>query len=150
MELKLLKEWKGVDEGDLAEVAKELQETVKIPTLLILEGDVGAGKTTFTKAFVRYLSGGTEEASSPTYSIITESTDLVHADFYRLDEPEELVHLELDLYLEDKSYFFVEWGREFVQEILRHIDEKFSPFLLRISIEDSGLRKFELLQFHEF
>ena len=54
---------------------------------------------------------------SPTYSIINEQDDFAHADFYRIEDAEELIHLEMELYAEGKNYFLIEWGLPFLNEI---------------------------------
>src|SRR6478609_1911877 len=104
MNKKLVREWKKVYRSDLPYIVYELKDLAKVPAMIILEGDLGAGKTTFTQFFA-----GEKETLSPTYSILSESKNLVHADFYRIEKNEEVLQLEVPLYLEDKQYFFVEW-----------------------------------------
>ncbi|WP_127717474.1 tRNA (adenosine(37)-N6)-threonylcarbamoyltransferase complex ATPase subunit type 1 TsaE [Halobacteriovorax sp. HLS] len=125
-----LKVWEDVNESDLPSVVEQLKSSINKPCAIILSGPVGAGKTTLTKEFITEDDG----VCSPTYSIINESGSYAHADFYRLESPEEVVHLELSLYLEDKDYFLIEWGREFVKEIQRNIDHDWSLYELDISI----------------
>lgn len=125
-----MKDWKNILESDLDRVVLELKNTLQSPCAIILTGPVGAGKTTLTKKFI----GGDEEVCSPTYSIINEAGDYAHADFYRLKSPEEVVHLELELYLEDKNYFLIEWGIDFIKEIKRNIDTDWSLYELKIEI----------------
>lgn len=131
-----LRVWKNILEADLPRVVKELRETLKAPCAILLTGPVGAGKTTLTKKFI----GGEDEVCSPTYSIINESNDCAHGDFYRLESPEEVVHLELSLYLEDKNYFLVEWGKPFLKEIQRNIDEDWLIYELLFEINDESNR----------
>jgi tRNA threonylcarbamoyladenosine biosynthesis protein TsaE len=133
MNKKLIREWKKVYKSDLAYIVYELKDLAKVPAMIILEGDLGAGKTTFTQFFI-----GENETLSPTYSILSEHKQFLHADLYRLEQNEEILQLELPIYLEDKQYFFVEWGMKFVKRLFREIPENFSTYLLEIVVNDSN------------
>lgn len=129
MNKKLLREWKKVYRSDLSYIVYELKDLAKVPAMIILEGALGAGKTTFTQMFV-----GEKETLSPTYSILSESKNFLHADFYRIEKNEEILQLELPIYLEDKQYFFVEWGMKFANRIVRELPENYNMYLLEIVI----------------
>lgn len=131
MNKKIIREWKKVYKSDLSYIVYELKDLVKVPALIILEGDLGAGKTTFTQTFI-----GEEGVLSPTYSIMSECKNVLHADFYRIEKNEEIIQLELPIYLEDKQYFFVEWGLKYARRILREVPENFSPYLMEIFINE--------------
>ncbi|MDD0853204.1 tRNA (adenosine(37)-N6)-threonylcarbamoyltransferase complex ATPase subunit type 1 TsaE [Halobacteriovorax sp. GB3] len=132
--MKLLREWKKVFESDLENLASELKETVDTPAVIILSGPVGAGKTTFTKHFISFDSKN--EIQSPTYSLINEFGDCAHADLYRLESKEDIVHLEIELYLEGKTFFLVEWGMDYARELSRHVPYEFSFYELALSINN--------------
>ena len=91
--------WKKVLLSDLTYVCQEIKDSVDLPAVIILTGEVGTGKTTFCKSFI-----GDGATQSPTYSIINETKNCVHADFYRIEGPDDIVHLELPLYIENKEY----------------------------------------------
>jgi len=132
--MKLLREWKKVFENDLTSIITEMKDSIESPAIIILTGEVGMGKTSFTKVFID--SDETAEAGitqSPTYSIINETGLCVHADFYRLKSPDDIIHLELPLYLEDKEYFLIEWGKPYLQEIQKHVNEDFFYYELIIT-----------------
>lgn len=127
-----LRTWKKVFENDLVNIITELKDVIESPATIILSGPMGAGKTTFTKYFI----GESDEAPSPTYSIVNEKANIAHADFYRLEKNEEIVHLELPLYLENKDFFIVEWGDKFLSSLKREVDDKFKFYQLEISINE--------------
>lgn len=133
MNKKILREWKKVYKSDLSYIVYELKDLVKIPSLIILEGDLGAGKTSFAQAFI-----GDAEVLSPTYSILSDCKNCLHADFYRIENQEEILQLELQSYLENKQYFLVEWGMKFARRILRELPESYSSYLLEISINENS------------
>lgn len=133
MNKKIIRDWKKVYKSDLSYIIYEMKDLLKTPCMIILEGELGAGKTTFTQAFL-----GGEQTLSPTYSILSESKNFLHADFYRLEKNEEILQLELPIYLEDKNYFFVEWGMKFARRLVRELPENFSTYLIEISINNSG------------
>lgn len=115
-----LRSWKKVYENDLKYIITELKDSISKPACILLSGIMGAGKTSFTKVFAENSSEG--EILSPTYSVVSETRNITHADFYRLEDPEEIVHLELPLYLEKKDYFIVEWGRHHVRNLKKTVE----------------------------
>ena len=91
---------------------------------------MGAGKTTFSKVFI-----DNDETFSPTYSVLSDTKDILHADFYRINSREEIIHLEIPLYLEGKNYFLVEWGRQHLKGIDKELPEDFNIYDLTIEID---------------
>jgi tRNA threonylcarbamoyladenosine biosynthesis protein TsaE len=111
-----------VTEGDLLDIAKKVVDTLASsysPTakVLFLEGDLGAGKTTFTKALASVLGINKEEVHSPTFILKKEYkgnhdffTKLIHIDAYRFESPEEVKVLKLSNDLADqKTLLVIEW-----------------------------------------
>ncbi len=79
----------------------------------LFEGEMGAGKTTFIKAFCKALQV-TSELSSPTFSIVNEyeclnKNKIYHFDLYRLKNKNELFDIGFDEYLYSGNYCFIEW-----------------------------------------
>ena len=139
----VIRTWKKVLESDLPNIVTELKEVVQPPCVIILDGPVGAGKTTFTRMFL-----GKGEATSPTYSIINEIDNIVHADFYRIEKKDELIHLEIPMYLEEKDYFLIEWGMPYFNEIQKIIGDEFRYYQLKIEIVNDKSRHFFLNMLH--
>jgi tRNA threonylcarbamoyladenosine biosynthesis protein TsaE len=82
--------------------------------LVLLEGDLGAGKTTFVQGLARAL-GVDSAVTSPTFVLVNSHPtqagfDLVHVDVYRLDRLSEVADLALAEMLEDGAVVVVEWG----------------------------------------
>ena len=125
----LIRSWKKVYEVDLSNMAIELKEVITTPAVIFLDGPVGAGKTSFCKIFI-----GKSEVQSPTYSLVNEYDNILHADLYRLEKKEDLIHLELPMYIEDKEYFLIEWGMTYQHSIEKLISEEFKYYQLKIDI----------------
>ena len=100
-----------LDEAGLTALAQQLAATAPVSALVFLEGDLGAGKTTFTRAFLRAL-GVSGAVRSPTYTLV-EPYDLpnrrvLHLDLYRLGGGEELDALGLRDEWDD-ALVLIEW-----------------------------------------
>lgn len=132
MNKKLLRQWKKVFESDLGYIAYELKEIASKPALIFLNGEMGAGKTTFVKTFTQDNS-----VTSPTYSILHETNSIVYGDFYRLEKNEDIIPLELSAYIEGKAYFLVEWGEKFSRQIIKELPEGFTVYSLDILINNT-------------
>ncbi len=129
---------------------REFAKRLQLPAVIELIGDVGAGKTTFTRGLAEGLGVNTE-LSSPSFTISRryafslnsiapgevepETGELIHYDFYRLDDP-GIMRSELAEALGDKhSVLVVEWG-ENVADLLPAGKHR-----LEISLEDDGSRE---------
>ncbi len=84
--------------------------------ILALIGDLGAGKTHITQGIASAL-GRQDAVTSPTFSLVNEYTDctpeLVHFDWYRMDNPEELLAIGWEDYLEREAILVIEWPDRF-------------------------------------
>jgi tRNA threonylcarbamoyladenosine biosynthesis protein TsaE len=87
--------------------------------LVLLRGDLGAGKTTLVKGIAEgFHAAEADDVTSPTFTLIHEyhgpERDVFHIDLYRLDKPGELDSLGLeDLMLEERNVLLIEWGEKF-------------------------------------
>jgi tRNA threonylcarbamoyladenosine biosynthesis protein TsaE len=101
-----------LDEAAMTDLAAAMSPMVSAPLIVFLEGDLGAGKTTFVRAFIRSL-GYTGRVKSPTYGLLEiyplEQFDVIHLDLYRIAESGELEFLGLDDLHGPDSVFMVEW-----------------------------------------
>lgn len=103
---------------DTEKLAKILVENLNSKLILTLNGDLAAGKTTFTKYLAKYL-GVTTNVNSPTFNIMKEyeTTDvpLYHIDAYRLEGTDEDLGFE-DIFYQD-AYVVIEWA-QFIEDFL--------------------------------
>ena len=94
-------------------LAAVLAELVVAGDLVVLAGEMGAGKTAFAQGFARGL-GVTERVTSPTFTIVREYAGdplaLHHLDVYRLDQLREVVELGVAEMLDEAAVMLVEWG----------------------------------------
>lgn len=124
-------------ELDTMELAQNI-ESEKFPNMVIcLQGDLGSGKTVFTKGFASSL--GIEEAvTSPTFNIIKEYTtgemDLYHMDVYRLDG--KVDDLGIEEYYQKNGIVIIEWS----DMIKDYLPEERLEIKIRISEEDEDTR----------
>lgn len=118
------------NEEETKMLAKQLADLLKPGMTILLEGQLGAGKTTFTKGVAETL-GIKRAVKSPTYTLIKEYTDgkipLYHMDLYRLEDAED-EDLGLDEYFYGDGITIVEWG-SFMQEDL---PEEFISITLKV------------------
>ena len=94
-------------------VGEALGKVLQPGTILAYEGDLGAGKTAFTRGLARGL-GATEQVTSPTYTIVNEYLSgrmpLFHFDMYRLASSDDLWDIGWEDYLERGGVCAVEWS----------------------------------------
>ncbi len=97
---------------------RTLVELLSPPKLILLRGDLGAGKTTLVKGIAAAFDAALEEdVTSPTFTLIHEyrgpRANLFHIDLYRIDTPRELDTLALDDLRSENSILLIEWGEKF-------------------------------------
>jgi tRNA threonylcarbamoyladenosine biosynthesis protein TsaE len=97
---------------------RTLTELLAPPKLVLLRGDLGAGKTTLVKGIAAAFEAAAEEdVTSPTFTLVHEyrgpRANLYHIDLYRIDTLRELETLGLDDLRSDNSILLIEWGEKF-------------------------------------
>jgi tRNA threonylcarbamoyladenosine biosynthesis protein TsaE len=109
---------------------RTLAELLAPPRLVLLRGDLGAGKTTLVKGIAAGFEAADEEdVTSPTFTLVHEyrgpRANLYHIDLYRVDTPRELETLGLDDLRAEGSVLLIEWGEKFPR-LLRERDVEIS------------------------
>src|SRR5690349_183639 len=99
-------------------LGRELAGLLAPPKLVILRGDLGAGKTTLVKGIAEgFNAASQEDVTSPTFTLIHEyrgpKATLYHIDLYRIDTQRELDTLALDDLMTGNSVLLIEWGEKF-------------------------------------
>ena len=88
--------------------------------ILLLKGNLGAGKTTFTKFLLKNL-GSKDEVSSPTYAIVNEyhtpKGKVFHFDLYRMKNITEVYDIGMDEYLDNAQLCIIEWPEIYEEEL---------------------------------
>lgn len=105
--------WTVRNTGELQPVVQYLQNQLQMGDIVLLHGDVGAGKTTLVNSFV--ATAGGVGSSSPTFAIHNEyktaKSSVHHLDLYRLEGAEDVYSAGIEDFLADKdSIVFVEWA----------------------------------------
>ncbi len=100
-------------------LGRELAHTLAPPQLVLLRGELGAGKTTLVKGIAEGLEAAPrDDVTSPTFTLIHEyrgpSATVYHIDLYRIDTERELATLGLDEMVRDeRALVLIEWGEKF-------------------------------------
>ena len=119
-------------EADTRAIAAALAPTLAPGAVILLSGDLGAGKTAFVRGLAEGLSVDPGEVTSPTFTLVHEyrggRLPLIHVDLYRLDRA-ELDEIGLDQDLAAKGITAVEWSERLARSI---------PGATLVKIEDSG------------
>ncbi|MBA3925800.1 tRNA (adenosine(37)-N6)-threonylcarbamoyltransferase complex ATPase subunit type 1 TsaE [Listeria rustica] len=120
------------DESNTRDIAKKIGLKMQAGDVILLEGDLGAGKTTFTKGLAEGLEIP-QMVKSPTFTIVREYTKgripLYHMDVYRLENAED--DLGLDEYFQGDGVSVVEWAHfieqdlpaDYIRITLKHLTE---------------------------
>ncbi|MAS96433.1 MAG: tRNA (adenosine(37)-N6)-threonylcarbamoyltransferase complex ATPase subunit type 1 TsaE [Verrucomicrobiales bacterium] len=107
-------------EEEMIEAGKRAAERFRAGDVVALVGDLGAGKTHFSKGIVLGLGSG-DSVTSPTFSLVQEyrsgSLPVFHFDFYRLDSMEELLGIGWEEYLDEDGVVLVEWADKFPEAL---------------------------------
>ena len=119
-------------EPETAAVGESLGETLRGGDVVLLYGDLGAGKTAFVRGLARGTGGNPDEVSSPTFTLIQEYAgprlNLFHVDLYRLD-PAEIDDLGLEDLISGNGVVAIEWAERW----------PFRPEnAIEVRIEDAG------------
>ena len=109
-------------EQETKEVARNIASKITEPKVIVLNGELGAGKTKFTEGFLSYF-GLENEISSPTFTIVNEykneKISIYHFDVYRLSDIDEFYAIGGEEYF-SKGICIIEWGEIIKDSLPKH------------------------------
>ena len=130
-------------EEETIDLAYSFADILKSGDVIVLNGNLGAGKTFFVRNVVKKF--GIENVCSPTFAIVNEyinSNKIYHFDFYRINNSSELFDIGYYDYLNDlEAITFIEWGN-LIPEVLPH-----KRIEIDIQIENDFSRKFNFIRY---
>jgi len=103
-------------EEETIELGRKIARELPKRAVVLLIGNLGAGKTTLAKGIISGLGAAEpEEVTSPTFTLIHEygGGRVYHVDLYRLDTPQQVSTLGLDEILDHEAVVLIEWGERF-------------------------------------
>jgi tRNA threonylcarbamoyladenosine biosynthesis protein TsaE len=103
-------------EKETYKIAKKYCESLKGGEVILLKGDLGAGKTTFVKGVAEFFNIKKEEVVSPTFTIFNnykinkKIKNIIHIDAYRIENEEEFLETgALEYFYDKETIVFIEW-----------------------------------------
>ena len=108
--------YRTASEEETIALGERLARDLPTRQVVLLIGQLGAGKTTLAKGIVKGLGAASpDDVSSPTFTLVHEYGRVYHIDLYRLDEPREVATLGLDDLFDREAIVLIEWGERFPQ-----------------------------------
>lgn len=108
---------------DTEQLGADFAASLRPGDVIAFTGDLGAGKTAFSRGVLRGL-GYTGRVTSPTFAIVseyhTEKADVAHFDMYRILDPEALWELGFDEYLDGRRIVLIEWSENIADALPPH------------------------------
>ncbi|HVP52672.1 MAG TPA: tRNA (adenosine(37)-N6)-threonylcarbamoyltransferase complex ATPase subunit type 1 TsaE [Terriglobales bacterium] len=117
---RVMKEFFTHSAEETTELGRRLATELRPPKLVLLRGELGAGKTTLIKGIAEgFHAASQENVTSPTFTLIHEyrgpGVNVYHVDLYRVDTQRELDTLGLDDLFDENSVVLIEWGEKFAR-----------------------------------
>jgi tRNA threonylcarbamoyladenosine biosynthesis protein TsaE len=136
----LSERFRTASEEETIALGENIARTLPSKCVVLLIGNLGAGKTTLAKGIVRGLGAASEEeVTSPTFTLIHEYSNRVyHVDLYRLDDAASVARLGLEELFDRDAITLIEWGERFPELLPENRIE------IRISARADGSRDIEM------
>jgi len=123
------------NEKETINFGEKISKQIKKGSICLLEGGLGAGKTTLTKGIVKGLGGDNNEVVSPTYVYVKEYTTLndsvYHLDLYRIKKGDFDIEL-WDMISENNKSFLIEWSENIGKDLYEYLLKNYNYFKIKI------------------
>ncbi len=116
-------EYKTNSYEETARIANRFAQTLKSGDVVLLYGEMGVGKTVFTKGLCQGL-GVTDYVTSPTFTVVNEydgaENMVYHFDLYRIEDEDELIEIGFEEYLKAEAICVIEWPQNAKNSMPKH------------------------------
>ena len=132
---------------DTENIGKLIGKNVSLGTIILLSGELGAGKTTVAKSICAALGVNPDVVISPTYTLVNvyQGQWLIHhVDLYRLSSPEDLDNFDWDDLISDGGITLVEWP-----ELLKPLLGKEPQLMIELRSRGENTRMMEIRHLHD-
>lgn len=130
-------------------IAEQFARNLRAGDIVFLKGDLGAGKTTFTKGLAKALRVQEKDVNSPTFIVMNYyegKLPIYHFDFYRMERAQDLLTIDMEEYFYGKGVSVIEWPerlgdfapKEYFEVFLEHQSE--TERLIRFSAEGKNFK----------
>lgn len=137
---------------DLSELASQLKDSFKKPSLLLLNGELGAGKTALTKKIASHFGFAENQIKSPSYSLINiyknDQVQINHLDFYRLNVHDQFLLNELlEISVLPNALTIIEWPERLdLQALFPQVRQILQ---INLSIKNQDKNTFRQIEIHD-
>lgn len=140
--------YQKVDLKKLEEIAKSISKKIKNGGIVLLEGNLGSGKTQMSKFIAKHLNIKQFSIKSPTYTFYKsyqlDRNQLIHYDLYRLEEEDMFICEELDQFLiSKKNIILIEWPSK-IKNFLKATHQK--KIKINLKITDNEYREIQITE----
>ncbi|NLK72233.1 MAG: tRNA (adenosine(37)-N6)-threonylcarbamoyltransferase complex ATPase subunit type 1 TsaE [Clostridiales bacterium] len=139
------------NEYETIKIGERIASKLKKSDIVCLEGDLGAGKTTLSKA-IAYALGVKEHVTSPTFTIVHEYEAVIplyHFDVYRIDDMDEMFEIGFEEYIYGEGICLIEWAdkiKELIPENSIWISISYGNNIDEREIQINGLPEIDFIQ----
>lgn len=148
MKKEVIKEENNISIENIETIAEFFAGILKDGDIIIMEGNLGFGKTTFVRVLSRFLESD-DIVSSPSFTLINEydimlkgrESILRHVDLYRLENEEELDNIGFKDKIRENGITMIEWGSKFID----YFDKPYYLFEIEMKEENNRLYRISLI-----
>ncbi len=148
MKKEILKEEKNISLDNIKNIAEYLKSILKDGDIIIMDGNLGFGKTTFVRILSRLMESE-DIVSSPSFTLINEydiilngeESILRHVDLYRLEKKEELDDIGFKDKIRENGITMIEWGNKFID----YFEAPYYLFEIEMNEENNRLYRISLI-----